>query len=128
MADFSGTGANEQITSTGISSTVAAVPWWSIPSSADDSINGGGGTDAIAGAGGNDTISFSGYGSTAHGEVGDDTVRFEVPLTGGSVLGAAYGDDGTDAVSFQVSHDSDLHDSPSGTKILTLGILGRMER
>ena len=99
MADFSGTGANEQITPTNVSNTVAVLPEGSIPSGDDDIIDGGGGTDNIAGGGGADTISFSGYGSLADGNAGGDTVRFDVPLAGGDVFGTAYGDGGADNVS-----------------------------
>lgn len=65
MAIFTGTSTSETITPITVSGTVTRSPLGSLPSNADDTIDGNGGADTMDGGAGNDTI---------YGGSGNDTI------------------------------------------------------
>jgi Ca2+-binding RTX toxin-like protein len=103
MATFTGTAADETITPSTVSGTVTRNPLGRLPSAANDTINGNGGTDTLDGGSGNDTI-FGGTGNDAisagdgsnviDGGDGDDSI---FSGAGGDTITGGLGNDYIDA-------------------------------
>ena len=111
MANFTGTGADEIITPSFVSSTVIATGG-TRPSSAADTIDGGAGNDTIDGGGGNDTLLGGDGNDTLIGGSGNDTV------TGGRGNDVAMLGSGNDTFIWNPGDGSDAVDGGSGTDTL----------
>jgi Ca2+-binding RTX toxin-like protein len=111
MANFTGTGADEIIIPSFVSSTVTATGG-ARPSNAADTIDGGAGNDTIDGGGGNDTLLGGDGNDTLIGGSGNDTV------TGGRGNDVAVLGSGNDTFIWNPGDGSDVVDGGSGTDTL----------
>jgi Ca2+-binding RTX toxin-like protein len=111
MANFTGTGADEIIIPSFVSSTVTATGG-ARPSNAADTIDGGAGNDTIDGGGGDDTLLGGDGNDTLIGGSGNDTV------TGGRGNDVAVLGSGNDTFIWNPGDGSDVVDGGSGTDTL----------
>ena len=106
MATFTGTNADEIITTGFVSPTVVANPIGSLPSNADDSILAGAGVDTINSGGGNDTVTGGqGNDNAVLGE-GDDTFIWR-PGDGSDIVEGGTGFDTLDFFGSNASENID---------------------
>jgi Ca2+-binding RTX toxin-like protein len=111
MAKFIGTGADEIIIPSFVSSTVTATGG-ARPSNAADFIDGGAGNDTIDGGGGNDALLGGDGNDLLIGGAGNDT------LTGGRGNGTILGGSGNDVIIWNPGDGSDVVEGGSGTDTL----------
>ena len=111
MANFTGTGADEIIIPSFVSSTVTA-SGGARPSNAADTIDGGAGNDTIDGGGGNDVLLGGDGNDLLIGGAGNDT------LTGGRGNDTILGGSGNDLVIWNPGDGSDVVEGGSGTDTL----------
>ena len=97
MATFVGTGANETISPSLVSGTVARKPAGSVPSSLNDVLTGNGGNDSLDGAGGNDKLNGGSGNDRLRGSGGNDT------LIGGAGADVVDGGAGIDTADYASS-------------------------
>ena len=111
MANFIGTGADEIITPSFVSSTVAATGG-ARPSNTADFIDGGAGNDTIDGGGGNDVLLGGDGNDLLIGGSGNDTI------TGGRGSDTLLGGSGNDVFIWNPGDGSDVVEGGSGTDTL----------
>ena len=111
MAKFTGTGADEIIIPSFVSSTVTATGG-ARPSNAADTIDGGAGNDTIDGGGGNDVLLGGDGNDLLIGGAGNDI------LTGGRGNDTILGGSGNDLVIWNPGDGSDVVEGGSGTDTL----------
>lgn len=99
MATFTGTAADETMTSSFVSPTVTSNPPGTRPGSSNDTLSGRGGNDTLSGDGGNDTLSGDDGNDVLSGGAGDDKLNGgngDDRLDGGAGQDAMVGGDGND--------------------------------
>jgi Ca2+-binding RTX toxin-like protein len=111
MAKFIGTGADEIIVPSFVSSTVTATGG-ARPSNAADTIDGGAGNDTIDGGGGNDVLLGGDGNDLLIGGAGNDI------LTGGRGNDTILGGSGNDLIIWNPGDGSDVVEGGSGTDTL----------